>query len=84
MGGFIFASADSKEPPSMLSRIISFISKSFGVVIILTAVILGVLETNEDLRKMSFSMLCAKMTQGSDLDVLRCGKEGRKGFICCN
>lgn len=49
---------------------------------ILLAVFLGVLETNEDLRKMSFSMLCSKMTQSSDLDVLRCGLlEGISGRV---
>eukprot|EP00603_Paraphysomonas_imperforata_P001066 CAMPEP_0114427526 /NCGR_PEP_ID=MMETSP0103-20121206/8400_1 /TAXON_ID=37642 ORGANISM="Paraphysomonas imperforata, Strain PA2" /NCGR_SAMPLE_ID=MMETSP0103 /ASSEMBLY_ACC=CAM_ASM_000201 /LENGTH=294 /DNA_ID=CAMNT_0001596603 /DNA_START=45 /DNA_END=929 /DNA_ORIENTATION=- len=72
VGGLLFSSS-SKEPPSLLSRIITFVTKALGVLLILFAILLGVLESNEDLRKMSFSMLCAKLTQDTALDVLRCG-----------
>lgn len=74
VGGFIFPETDSKEARSILSRIVNFITKSLGVLLILTAILLGVLETNEDLRKMLFSTFCTKMTQDSAMDVLRCGE----------
>ena len=81
LGGLLTAPAAKGSPPGLLSRTISILSKMFGVLLIFFAIFLGVLETNDDLRKWGFSILCSKMTQGSDLDVLRCGENFSKlGF----
>jgi hypothetical protein len=77
VGGFLSSTSTPgavSQPPSVFKRVIQFGTKSCGVLLIFFAIFLGVLESNEDLRKLSFSVLCAKLTQDTALDVLRCGE----------
>ena len=58
---------------TFLSKILYYISRVFSIIIILIAIFFGLLETNDELRKIIFSIFCSKMSQGGELDVLRCG-----------